>query len=248
MKKIALLLATVLLLLTACQPSLASLPAASPLSGPGASSPAPNETDPVPTESAPVSTKPNPTPTETNPVPTENPLQAELDQFTKLFGDDHSWYSRALTTLYETPTQMSLFHFFNNGIPGVSNELSDIEREQLGQLPGYYHELDTYRLPVDKMDEILKQHFGVSLADMQRDSFRALYYLESQNCYYSNIGGGSWISDFAATAIETQADGTVLLTYTRDNKDEPYQVGLKPVGDGYQILFNRKLLDETAYS
>ncbi|MBQ3000736.1 MAG: hypothetical protein IJD63_03200 [Oscillospiraceae bacterium] len=182
------------------------------------------------------------------PDPTENPTQAAEDprlaEFDALFGPMNSRYNWALTSQYADPTYVNLKELFYNGFSDESAKPTDAEWEELKDLPGFDSNYDLVRLPVDKMNQVLTQYFGITLEDVNAAGFAGLAYLESTDCYYRMCTDASTVENFKATAVEELEDGTVRLYYTGSS----YALGrngagvavLRPVGDGYQIISNQK--------
>lgn len=167
-----------------------------------------------------------------------NPAQAdELSQFDALFGDFHSWYNAAIYDQYESPAQLSMWNLFYDGFDGEKTA-TDAEWEQLKDRPGFHKELDFFRLPVKKMDEVLTNYFGITTKNLPAECFGGLTYLESTDCYYLVHGDTKIVTNFKATGLETLADGTMRLTYTTGNHKSSYVVTLKQNGDGYILLSN----------
>ncbi len=223
MKKFTVLIALVLLLsLTACRATQVD-----PSEGPLATGP-----------SAEPTTEPTAAPTEepTDPV---NRVQAELAQFTELFGDTDSWYNKALNQLYYSPQELVLYNFFAGGFAEESQEYTEQELQELPKLD-FSVELDPSRLPTDRVNAVLQQYFGITLADLEEKNLYRLTYLESTDCYYCYTTQ-TYVMGFQATEVEHKDDGTVAVRYMRtgtSGEDTLYEVGLKPNGEGYQILYN----------
>ena len=137
-----------------------------------------------------------------------------------------------------------LKELFYNGFSDESAKPTDAEWEELKDLPGFDINFDLVRLPVDKMNQVLTQYFGITLEDVNAAGFEGLVYLESTDCYYRMCTDASVVENFKATAVEELEDGTVRLSYTGTS----YVLGsngagvavLKSVGDGYQIISNQK--------
>ncbi len=205
-------------------------PAATPTTSPSTTG-STQPTDPKPTDPKP-----------TDPQPTE-PIEDELAKFNALFGNLDSWYNKALTSEYTTPAQLDLMLFFLAEFREESNQVTDSERAQLKDLYGYsdyIDMLDITCLPVDKMNQVLQDYFGITLDEVDAAGFEELDYLESTNCYYIIGGGASGVMDFNALAVETLEDGSIRVTYKQftGSDDEIYVVTLMPYGDGYRILSN----------
>ncbi len=187
------------------------------------------------------------TPVET---PTENPTEGptadpvELTNLTiaemeTLFGEIGSWYNQSLTCEYNTPAQISLYHLFYLGFKDEPYALTDAEFTELQDKPGIIDiHFDIKRLPVDKMNAVLAQYFGITLQDVDPSAFKGLVYLESTNCYYHPANDIWGLENFKATGLELLSDGTVRMCY--ENSDGVACVAmLKPCGEGYQILSNK---------
>ena len=183
-------------------------------------------------------------PTEDPVQPTDAPEDPRLAEFDALFGPLNSGYNWALTSLYEDPTDVNLKEMFYNGFPGESQKPTDAEWEELKDLPGFDINYDLVRLPVDKMNQVLTQCFGITLEDVDAAGFAGLVYLESTDCYYRMCTDVGRVENFKATAVEELEDGTIRLYYTGNSivlkEGEVGVAVLKPVGDGYQILSNLK--------
>ncbi len=165
-------------------------------------------------------------------------LVNSMEEFDALFGDMNSWYNRALTSQYVNPTQVNLELLFYNGFPDESSKPTDAEWEELQNKPGFDIHYDLERLPAEKMNQILSQYLGITLADVETTGFYGLVYLESTNCYYRMGTDAEVVDNFKATAVEALANGTVRLCYTSGYENTAYVAMLKPTGNGYQILSN----------
>ena len=168
-----------------------------------------------------------------------NPKKA-LEEINELFGNLTSWYNKALTSDYDTPSQLVLSQFFLNAFPEEDNKVSDSERAELKALYGndLIDFLDITRLPVDRMNQVLQEYFGITLDEFDVAADRDLHYLESTDCYYIIGGGASCVMDFKAHAIETNANGTITVYYTANWDDIEYMLTLVWNGEGYRILSN----------
>ncbi len=243
MKKIVLLLILAMLFMAGCQPSEPEQtkdnnPFTSPDPLAGQTEPSSEATEP-----SSEATEPSSEATE----PTVDPAkQAELDAFTALFGNYQSWYYTTTGYEYESPEDVKLRYFFCSGFEDESQRPTDEEWAELENQSSYFNiNLDLFRLPVDKMDAVLTEYFGITLEDMSEESVDGLVYLESTDCYYFMAGAPTGLGEgFRAKDVETQSDGTLLLTYIVHEgtiTEEIFEMGLKPNGEGYQILFNRRI-------
>lgn len=157
-----------------------------------------------------------------------------LVQMQSIFRDYDSWYNRALTCTYSTPQELNLHQFFLCGFDDESGTLTDEERSQLRER-GFSEWQDIFRLPVEKMNAVLTEYFGITLDQVESSGFNGLEYLESTDCYYFMTGDSNW-ADITVTALEDQPDGTILMRYTTNRGS--FIVTLLPNEDGYMILSN----------
>ena len=210
------------LLLAACHPDDTQKP-----DDTGSSSPSTGQTN-APTETG--------APTE---APTD-PAADELAAFNALFGDMGSWYNKALLCQYTSPAQLKLKVLFYSGFAGESNKPTDAERAELMDQPGFDINYDLIRLPADKMNQVLTDYFGITLDEIDDAGFENLVFLKSTNCYYRMASDAMALENFKATAVETQENGTIRVSYTAGYNDAAYVVTLMPNGDGYWILSNEQ--------
>jgi maltose-binding protein MalE len=166
-----------------------------------------------------------------------------LASLVKLVGDVDSWYNKALSCEYASPEQLDLGVFFLNAFREESNLVTDSERAQLKNLYGsdLIDILDITRLPVERMNAVLQEYFGITLEDIDEAGFKDLHYLESTNCYYIIGGGASGIMDFKALSVETLHDGSICVYYTANWDDAVYAFTLTATDNGYRIASNRKM-------
>ncbi len=181
-------------------------------------------------------------PTETG-APTEaptDPADDELAAFNALFGNMSSWYNKALLCQYTSPAQLKLEVLFYSGFAGESKKPTDAEWAELMDQPGFDINYDLIRLPADKMNQVLTDYFGITLDEIDDAGFENLVFLESTNCYYHMATDAMVLENFKATAVETQENGAIRVSYTAGYNDAAYVVTLMPNGDGYRILSNEK--------
>ena len=172
-----------------------------------------------------------------------DPNRKELKKFNDLFRDWNGWYNRALTFEYTDPTQIKLEQLFYLGFVGESRDPTDEEWVQLKKQPGFNFNFDLIRLPVDKMNQVLTDLFGITLEDVDEAGFEDLVYLESTNCYYHMVTDALWTEDFEALSVENMEDGSIRVYYTADGESTVRCVTVMPHGDGYRILSNVLLSD-----
>lgn len=103
----------------------------------------------------------------------------------------------ALTSEYSDARDLNLAKFFANGIE-ENCVLTDAEWDALKDFPGF--ERDTKRirrLPVNEMNTVLSQCFGLSLSDMNGVGLEKMVYLESTDCYYLMSSGETVMPQFS---------------------------------------------------
>lgn len=161
------------------------------------------------------------------------------DLLTDLFDEWGSWYNMALTCEFENPSTLKLSRFFYNGFPDESQTPTDEERAALQAAGVYWEEADLIRLPSGKMDDILIQYFGITLAEMDESCFDGLTYLESTDCYYMMHTDAICVEGFSIEALETLENGNLAVQYTSSRTGiNVWYMELEPWGTGYQILMN----------
>lgn len=161
----------------------------------------------------------------------------QVSKFTALFSDPNSWYNRALTSLYDSPEDLSLYLLFRYGFDDESRVPTAVELEKLKRYISANSGIS--RLPVDKMNRTLEQYWGISLDAFPEDELSNFAYLPDTNCYYCEIGGEmEYVEGFVATEVKELEDGTVEVYYTTAADDTIYKVCLMAKGDEYQILSN----------
>ena len=164
----------------------------------------------------------------------------EMAALEELFADVDSWYNRAIVSQYSDPTQIKLELLFYVGFEGESRDPTDKEWEQLKDERGFNINMDLIRLPVDRMNEVLMDLFGITLEDMDTTAFENLVYLESTNCYYHMVTDFECVDNFHAESMQTNEDGSISLYYTANWDDTLYAVTLMVTDDGYRIISNMK--------
>lgn len=232
MKKIAILLTAVCLLLAGC------LSAWTDPTGQTTTAP-----DSVHVPSDPTTMPADSTTVPTDSVPTTELINPELEAFEVLFQqslEKRNPFFYAIGTKFSSPVELRLNQFFDGGFPD-EHEITDAEWEELSKLladpenvPG-----DFNRLPKDKIEAELQEFFGISLTDLSDAAFSGVFYLECTDCYcfyQSGVNFSHKISSF--TDINHNDDGTISLSY--EKHDGEYTITLKPNGDSYLVLSNVK--------
>lgn len=195
----------------------------------------PTQTTTMPTE--PIESTASPvTPTE---VPTEPITDPRIAEFQALldYTQKESFMNTALLSEYETPENVNLFYLFYNGFHNEPQEPTDQELELLdGKLGQYWRDADLIRLPVDEMNAVLTELFGITLNQTNGIGLDNLVYLPETDCYY-HATHGMYAAEIDVKVVQ-DADGNVAVEYINNGF---YKVTLKPTGDGcYHILSNTK--------
>lgn len=221
----------------------------------------PKLTEPIPTEPQPTEPQPTePEPTEpkpTEPKPTEpitpDGFPADLNMDVNVVRDFQdrfgymTWSAQALGQYYDDPRDLVLRNFFY----GVQFEdeaaITDDERAAIvamTEIDDYYW-MDGARFPVEKMNQLLNEMFGISLDDMNDRAFSSMHYLESTDSYYYFSGGSKTADLVSVVGTRTLENGNIEVYYLIGQPDSMDRdravVTLKPNGDGYLFISNKLL-------
>ena len=197
MKRIALLLALVLML---C--SCAETP-------PPATTAPPLPTDPVET-TAPVETT---VPPETT-APTVSDPFAEYYALLEYTWPDTNWLHNAMGCIFESPAEIDLEYLFYAGFRLGSWDLLSPESEAQLIEQGFWREMDIQPMPVDQLEQVLQNNFGISLSDCTIPEGWA--YVEKEDMYCSNHNDAFFPGVPTITAVED--DGHfITIHYTIDS-------------------------------
>ena len=190
MKRIALLLALVLML-CAC-----------------AETPPPATTaPPLPTETietvAPVETT---APTLTDPF-------AEYYQLLEWPEEGFNRIRNAMGCIFESPAEIDLEYLFYSGFHLGSWDLLSPESEQYLINNGFWREMDIQPMPVEQLEQVLQDNFGISLSDCTIPE--GWVYVEKEDMYCSNHNDAFFPGIPTITAVED--DGHfITIRYTID--------------------------------
>ena len=148
------------------------------------------------------------------------------------------FYNEALFSTYETPADVDLFYLFYNGFKDESQSPTEQELELLeGRMGQFWKEMDLFRLPTEKMNNVLRELYGITLEQTNGVGLDSFVYLEETDCYYTAHTGMYAAEDLTVRNVETQDDGSLLVQYSYYKGD--YIVRLMPIyGGGYRILSN----------
>lgn len=165
----------------------------------------------------------------------------ELKKYIEYFGDYSTWYAQALTSYYDSAKMVDLKELFYNGFTDVNAEgLTDAEQAYIDALYADSScKLDTFRIPIDKMDEVLKQYFGISYEKTAKVGIEKMHYWEETGCFYQ------YHSDTNSTQMTPYAgvqrpNGNIVLFYEHEWGGYA-MVTIKPVNGGIQIVSNQKV-------
>lgn len=210
----------------------------------------PRPTDPQLTEPKPTEPKPTvPQPTEPEPVaPNELPDDLNRDtatvaKFQELF-QFGGWYAQALGQYYTQPADMMLRNFLY-GV-GFQDEPAVTEDERtaivaMTEIDDYLW-MDAKRFPVEKINSLLNEMFGISLDDMSEDALKSMYYLESTDSYYYFNSGSKTADPVKVVGTYMLENGCIELYYQigqseADGLNRGYAI-LEQSGNGYRIVCN----------
>ena len=174
---------------------------------------------PPPAETAPPRPPETTVPSETT-LPPETTLPAEeLSDFSEYaalldFTAQPNWLSRSLGSVFEKPEDIDLYYLFYLGVehPGSWDDISSESRDFLVE-QGFMEEFDLQIMPVEKMDAILRDTFGIELKDVAMP--REWRYIEAEDAYCSNHSDAYFPGVPSITAVED--DGChITIRYTID--------------------------------
>lgn len=154
---------------------------------------------------------------------------------------ENRFYNGALTSVYGDPADVDLFYLFYGGFKDESQEPTEQETELLeGKLGQHWKEMDLIRLPVEKIDAVLTDLFGITLEQTNGVGLENLVYLEETDCYYHCITGAHY-ADLTVVYVRSEYEGYFLVHYSTPYNGN-FAVKLMPREDGsYQILSNTKV-------
>lgn len=143
-----------------------------------------------------------------------------LQAFGKMFsgqgtyGTKAWWYNMALSCYFAAPEYVNLDWFFTNGFDGET--ISQEEEELLTQM-GIRVDRDTKKNPREKMDQVLKTYFGISLEQTKGvglgENWDEMPYVEETDSYYADSHGYVSKRNPKFTKGHRTEDGKVVLFY-----------------------------------
>lgn len=153
----------------------------------------------------------------------------------------------ALSSFYDCPEEVDLYDLFYNGV-GLEIDESDrafveeAAKEEDSDVEGY----DLTKLPVDEMDRILIEYFGIHFQDADLSSLTNQYYDEENKTYYL-VHNDAQMNEIKIKDAFYGEDDLLYVVYTNssvydyyDNKEhlKECMVTLKKVGESYQFVSN----------
>ena len=164
------------------------------------------------------------------------------EQFTQKFAKkgeeipEKNWYNMVMTCKFDAPEKVNLRQLFGCGIQ-VNNrpEIGDDELEFLKTQEQIHLYLDLYKLPKERMDEILKTYLGITLDEAEGVGLDQMAYLADTDCYYCNVTGDPFVDPVNVTGGWHTQDGKIVMMYSRTYT---YQMTLIPTENGYLVESN----------
>lgn len=205
--------------------------------------PASNTGDPIQTSTQTAETQPtDPKPTETQPTQSVDSRIAQMQALLE-WPSEKGFYNYALISEYATPADVNLLNLFQNGFPEESDDPTEEEIVLLDEkMGGNWKEMDLARLPVEKMNAVLKELFGITLEQTNGVGLDSLVYLEETDSYYT-ANTGVYYAEITVSYVETLDDGSIMVQYSMPY-DGNFMVKLMPTDDGgYRILSNTGIRD-----
>lgn len=206
MKRLAFVLALVLLL-CGCVKTPPPATTAPPL--PPETTAPPETTVPIETTMPPETTAPVEA---TIPSETTAPM-ADYSEYAALldFAAEPNWLARSLGCIFEKPKDIDLYYLFYLGVehPGSWDDIADESRDFLVE-QGFMEEFDLQIMPVDKMDAILRDTFGIELKDVAMP--KEWRYIEAEDAYCSNHSDAYFPGIPEITAVEDDGK-TIVIHY-----------------------------------
>lgn len=137
---------------------------------------------------------------------------------------------------YEDSHDADVFGLFYNGFPGEEGQITEAEMKELTALD-LDAEYDIGCMPVYRIEAVLAELFGLSLADFGEDALAGYTYLESTDSYYFNHSDAMALVYWKIIGTRTLDNGNIEVYYTfHDSKGV---VTLTPAENGYHIVSNR---------
>ena len=142
------------------------------------------------------------------------------------FSAEPNWLARSLGCIFEKPEDIDLYYLFYLGVehPGSWDAISTESRDFLVE-QGFMEEFDLQIMPVEKMDAILRDTFGIELKDVAMP--KEWRYIEAEDAYCSNHSDAYFPGVPSITAVE----------------DDGYHITIRYTIDGYWIPSSEEFMD-----
>jgi len=161
----------------------------------------------------------------------------ELDWFENSFfnTEENRIINMFLTSKYHYAEDIDLSQLFYNGIQVTGS--SDVSDEERNLLKDRYDimDLDIFKVTTDEMDAILQKYMGITLEKTHKVHLDSLCYLEEYDAYYSVVGDTEYMR-YELNYGWKQKDGTVAIEYSLG--EDLYCVTLKEVDGTYYFVSN----------
>ena len=161
----------------------------------------------------------SPLPTETTvPPETTSPASAAMsvEEAAALldFSAEPNWLARALGCIFEKPEDIDLYYMFYLGVdhPGSWDDIAP-ESEKFLLDQGFMREMDLQIMPVEKMEDALRDTFDIELKDVAMPA--EWRYIEAEDAYCSNHNDAYFPGVPNITSVEDDGE-TVVIHYTID--------------------------------
>lgn len=171
------------------------------------------------------------------PILSEDFFSYETDRFRNL----------ALSSFYDYPEEVDLYELFYNGV-GLKIEEADRDfvKEAAEGNDINVENYDLTKLPVDEMDRILMEYFGVTFEETDHSSLKDQYYNEETKTYYL-VHNDAKINEIEIKDAFYGEDDLLYVVYTNssvydyyDNKEHLKEciAALKKDGEAYRFVSN----------
>ncbi len=177
----------------------------------------------------------------------------ELAYFQELFAsgtgaDNINYYNIILFCGYGSsggfvkPENINLRTLFNNGFWENGNYLAFTEEEQAFiESENMVQELDIFKLPVVKMDQVLRDYLGITFEQSHKVAFYSNEYFQATNCYFGYASGAAGVLEYTMLHGSREENGTVhLICLVNEYPGTTVKLTLRPTSEGaaqpYHVL------------
>ena len=175
----------------------------------------------------------------TDPEPTEPDYSLYYDLLKP--GDSKNHLASAMNCSFVTTAEIDLGILFYGSIaPGNWTTISP-ETAQILENAGFSRNLELQLRPADQLERILKESFGISLAEIESGIPESWVYVEEDNCYYSNYSDALGFPEFTITWVDRLDKTRVEISYTIES-DHWYDTASKSWLDHPDMIM---VLEET---